>query len=201
MRTAPTVAGVFGIAALVAAPAFAQRGHQPTTPHAAAPTTHTTTATHGSPHAAPTQTTTSTHGNGHAATPTHTTSTTAHGNGHGTTRRPTATTRTSATTSAQTTNPIATRISRNPRLANRLTRMLPDGMTLATASNGFRNRGQFIAALHVSQNLGIPFADLKAAMTGETPVSLGQAIHTLRPSADADDAVHRANRQTQADLR
>jgi hypothetical protein len=79
--------------------------------------------------------------------------------------------------------------------------MLPEGMTLATASNGFRNQGQFIAALHVSQNQGIPFADLRDAMTGPNAVSLGQAIHTLRPSANADDAVRRANRQTQTDLR
>jgi len=47
--------------------------------------------------------------------------------------------------------------------------MLPKGMTLNEASKGFKNQGQFIAALHVSQNLGIPFADLKTAMTGITP--------------------------------
>jgi hypothetical protein len=47
--------------------------------------------------------------------------------------------------------------------------MLPAGMTLNEASKGFKNQGQFIAALHVSQNLGIPFADLKTAMTGITP--------------------------------
>ena len=34
------------------------------------------------------------------------------------------------------------------------------------ASSGFRNQGQFIAAVHVSQNLGIPFADLRATMLG-----------------------------------
>ena len=44
--------------------------------------------------------------------------------------------------------------------------MLPANMTLNGASSGFRNQGQFIAAVHVSQNLGIPFADLRAAMLG-----------------------------------
>ncbi len=44
-------------------------------------------------------------------------------------------------------------------------------MTLNQASKGFKNQGQFIAALHVSQNLGIPFADLKTAMTGIRPVT------------------------------
>ena len=44
-------------------------------------------------------------------------------------------------------------------------------MTLDQASLGFKNQGQFIAALHVSQNLGIPFADLKTAMTGIRPLT------------------------------
>ncbi len=44
-------------------------------------------------------------------------------------------------------------------------------MSLNQASKGFKNQGQFIAALHVSQNLGIPFADLKTAMTGIRPIT------------------------------
>jgi hypothetical protein len=79
--------------------------------------------------------------------------------------------------------------------------MLPQGMTLATASNGFRNQGQFIAALHVSQNLNIPFTDVKRAMTGPNPMSLGQSIHKLRPSVDATTAERRALTQTTADGR
>jgi len=137
------------------------------------------------------------HDTPHTTTSTHTAPTSA------THRRQTTTSATTTTpTSAPTaTNPIATKINRNPQLASRLTRMLPQGMTIATASNGFRNQGQFIAALHVSQNQHIPFADLKTAMTGPNAVSLGQAIHTLRPSTNAPDAVRRANTQTQADLR
>jgi len=116
-------------------------------------------------------------------------------------------------------------------------------MTLNEASKGFKNQGQFIAALHVSQNLGIPFADLKTAMTGITPVttitstktgtttggtttggtttggttgttsgttttttsstpllSLGQAIHKLRPSANATTAETTATHQATTDL-
>jgi hypothetical protein len=34
--------------------------------------------------------------------------------------------------------------------------------------------------LHVSKNLAIPFADLQAKMT-DGEMSLGEAIHTLRP--------------------
>src|SRR6185436_10792187 len=97
------------------------------------------------------------------------------------------------------------------------------------ASLGFKNQGQFIAALHVSRNLGIPFADLKTAMTGirpttttgttggtttgttggstggstppttQTTMSLGQAIKKLRPSANATTATATAEHQATVD--
>ena len=79
-------------------------------------------------------------------------------------------------------------IERNPQLSSRLQALLPPGMTLANAAAGFKNQGQFIAALHVSQNLGIPFADLKAKMTGSDHVSLGKAIQALRPDLSPDQA-------------
>ena len=56
------------------------------------------------------------------------------------------------------------------------------------AASGFKNQGQFIAALHVAHNLGIPFADLKSRMTGATPVSLGKAIQELRPEMKPEQA-------------
>jgi hypothetical protein len=91
--------------------------------------------------------------------------------------------------------------------------MLPANMTLNRASSGFRNQGQFIAAVHVSQNLGIPFADLRAAILGLprpgttptpnttlTPLSLGQAIKQLRPQANAPTEASHAETQARADL-
>ncbi len=65
---------------------------------------------------------------------------------------------------------------------------LPQGMDLKTTESGFKNHGQFIAALHVPKNVMIPFDQLKAKMTGvsvnaagqttnSTPMSLGKAIH------------------------
>jgi hypothetical protein len=68
------------------------------------------------------------------------------------------------------------------------------------AATGFRNQGQFIAALHVSKNLGIPFIDLKSAMTGDNRLSLGQAIHQLRPTANAETESTRAQRQATSDV-
>src|SRR5205814_156496 len=137
----------------------------------------------------------------------------------------TSTSGTGSTTTATTPlNPIAQKLQGKP-LGSRLEKMLPKDMTLNTASSGFRNQGQFIAAVHVSQNLGIPFADLKAAMLGSkaptsgtsttggsstttgsttttssTPLSLGQAIHKLRPSADSSTEAAHAQSQATTDL-
>lgn len=93
------------------------------------------------------------------------------------------------------------RIENNPQLTSRLQPLLPSGMTLATAAQGFKTEGQFIAALHVSQNLKIPFTQLKAEMVRPDHDSLGQAIHDLQPSADAKAAVKTAEREAKADIK
>jgi len=80
----------------------------------------------------------------------------------------------------------------------RLAPMLPPGMPVEAAAEGFKNRGQFIAALNVSRNLGIPFEDLKLRMTGPEPQSLGRAIQELRPTMtpeEAEQAARAAERQ------
>jgi len=81
---------------------------------------------------------------------------------------------------------------KNPKLEARLLALLPAGTNIHDASQGFKNWGQFVAAVHVSNNLNIPFADLKARMTGFTPgtvphstvqtapMSLGQAIQSFK---------------------
>jgi hypothetical protein len=82
-----------------------------------------------------------------------------------------------------------------PQLSQRLQGMLPAGMTIDQAAAGFKNVGQFVAAVNVSRNLGIPFDQLKAQVTGPSPISLGAAIHTLKPDADASAAVQQAQAQ------
>jgi hypothetical protein len=96
---------------------------------------------------------------------------------------------------------VSQRIEKNPTLAARLQSLLPAGMTLDQAAAGFKNQGQFIAALHVSHNLSIPFADLKTAMTGTGHESLGKAIHDLKPTADATAEAHKADGEAQDDLK
>lgn len=160
---------------------------------------------HGSPHA-----TTTTQSGAHAPATPHssgsskpTTTTTSTSTGTSSTSTGT-TSGSGSTTTTTTTNPIATKIQSHPQLASKVTTLLKGtGLTIDQASTGFRNQGQFIAALHVSQNLHIPFADLQKAMVGTstTPgMSLGQAIHKLRPTADADGATQTATTQANGDL-
>ena len=100
------------------------------------------------------------------------------------------------------------RIQRNPELSEKLQTLLPKtgpNSTLAGAAMGFRNEGQFIACLHVSKNLGIPFDQLKAKMmSGDPPLKLGQAIHALKPNVtekDADNEADKAEKEARADVR
>jgi hypothetical protein len=91
---------------------------------------------------------------------------------------------------------VAASIASDSKLAARLTALLPPGTTLTQAAAGFKNQGQFIAALEASKNLGIPFADLQDRMTAGS--SLGAAIHGLKPAmttADVDTSVKAAEEQ------
>jgi hypothetical protein len=54
------------------------------------------------------------------------------------------------------------------------------------AASGFRNLGQFVAAVNASFNdPTIQFRALKALMTGDPPMSLGQAKQQLRGTQPA----------------
>src|SRR3954471_24215181 len=90
------------------------------------------------------------------------------------------------------------RLATQPQLSQRLQTMLPAGMTVDQAAAGFKNLGQFVAAVHVSKNLGIPFDQLKAQLTGSSAKSLGAAIHTLKPDADAKGEAERAEAEAES---
>jgi hypothetical protein len=83
---------------------------------------------------------------------------------------------------------VASALERNPLLSSRLELLLPSGMNLTDAAAGFKNRGQFIAALHVSKNLDLSFQDVKTRMTGENRMSLAEAVHDLRPEITENQA-------------
>jgi hypothetical protein len=97
-------------------------------------------------------------------------------------------------------NPIAAKISAKPQLNAKITAMLPKDMTLDHASSGFKNQGQFIAALHVSRNAGIPFKDLKSDMTGKH-MSLGRSIQDLKKTAAPEREAKRGEREANEDLK
>jgi len=95
---------------------------------------------------------------------------------------------------------VSNRISSNPRLLAKVQVLLPTGTTLKDDAKGFTNESQFIAALHASKDLGIPFAQIKAEMTGGDHDSLTQAIHELKPSVDAAAAAKTARAEATADI-
>ncbi|HEU5336474.1 MAG TPA: hypothetical protein VFU27_10940 [Terriglobales bacterium] len=91
------------------------------------------------------------------------------------------------------------------------------GMPAQQACTGFKNLGQCVAAAHVSQNLGIGFACMKADMTGvaapasaNCPVSanssgkgmsLGKAIQTLSPTSNSKLEAKKGNKQAKQDIK
>ena len=90
--------------------------------------------------------------------------------------------------------PVQQKLQRNTNLADKLRTRLPAGTDLMTASAGFKNLGQFVAAVNVSNNLGLKFADLKTHMVTDG-MSLGQSIQSLKSTANVDTEVHRAEQQ------
>src|SRR5438874_9490556 len=106
-------------------------------------------------------------------------------------------------------------LTQNTQLSSKLSSLLPTGTDLQSAAGGFRNLGQFVAAVHVSHNLDIPFDQLKctelasaAACPGMTVRSkgsnLGRAIQTLKPtmsSTDSKSAAKQAEKEASADTR
>jgi hypothetical protein len=96
---------------------------------------------------------------------------------------------------------VATELNDNPQLRTRLQSMLPPGTDLNSASSGFKNSGQFVAAVHVSNNLGIPFDQLRTKMV-DGDMSLGKAVEELRPDLSKDAAnkeVKKAEEQAKHD--
>ena len=77
--------------------------------------------------------------------------------------------------------------------------MLPSGMTVEQAANGFKNQGNFIAAVNAAHNHDISFGDLKKRMV-DGNLSLGQALHELTPDIDADAEAVRAMQMAEEQL-
>jgi len=102
-----------------------------------------------------------------------------------------------------TSNKVGAEITEHPALNLKLQPLLPPGSTLDDASNGFKNLGQFVAAVHVSSNLSLPWDQVKAKMVTDKS-SLGDTIHALKPDLPKDQVnaeVKRAEAQAKEDTR
>ena len=95
---------------------------------------------------------------------------------------------------------ISQKLAPDTKLAGKLQGLLPPGTDLQAAASGFKNLGQFVAAVHVSHNLGIPFDQLKAKMQGPPSESLGKAIHDLKPAANAKLETKKAEKEAHQDM-
>jgi hypothetical protein len=106
----------------------------------------------------------------------------------------------SASSSKSSNASVSERLADNTKLAGKLQSLLPAGTDLKVASQGFTNLGQFVAAVHVSHNLGIPFDQLKAKMIGPPSESLGDAIHALKPDANSKEESEKGEQQAKQDM-
>ncbi len=91
------------------------------------------------------------------------------------------------------------------KLAQKLTSLLPSGMTLQQAAGGFKNLGQFVAALHVYHNLGlasktppVSFTDFAKAVQTH---SLGAAIKQFDPTVNASSEAKKGTKQANDDIK
>jgi hypothetical protein len=75
---------------------------------------------------------------------------------------------------------------------------LPTSTNIQEAAKGFDNLGQFVAAVHVSHNLGIPYDQVKGEMMNGN--SMGEAIQKLKPNVDARQEAMKGNQQALDDM-
>jgi hypothetical protein len=110
-----------------------------------------------------------------------------------------------------------TLLEQNTQLTKNLAKFFPDGTDLLAQANGFKNLGEFVSAVHVSQNLSIPFDQLKCTQLGTTKatgsgavcpatvtnadgMSLGKAIQRIKPDVDSGQAVRQAEREAKREI-
>lgn len=91
-------------------------------------------------------------------------------------------------------------LAQDPKFNAKLQKLLPEGITTLQACDGFKKLGDCVAAIHASQNLGIPLADLKPKVTGKGAENLEKAIHDLKPDVDAKAERKKAWKQAERDI-
>ena len=75
-------------------------------------------------------------------------------------------------------------------LAEHVSKKLPPGADLRESASGFRNLGDFVSAVHASDQLKVPFKEVKARMMNGG--NLYTAVAALRPDLEPGIAVRNA---------
>jgi hypothetical protein len=79
-------------------------------------------------------------------------------------------------------SPAQQALYRNIVLTDTLRVRLPQGTDLHAAAGGFRRLELFVATVHASNNLDVPFFELKRRIVNDG-MTLGQAIQDIRPKS------------------
>src|SRR6476661_7942490 len=91
-------------------------------------------------------------------------------------------------------------LQRNLVLADGVRGRLPAGTDLNAAASGFRRLELFVATVHASNNIEIPFAELKRRIVNDG-MTLGQAIQDIRPKSRYWQEAQRAEDEAAAAIR
>ena len=92
-------------------------------------------------------------------------------------------------------------LQRNPKLADRVKGLLPAGADLKQVTTDFRYLDEFLAAVHVSNNLNVPFDQLHSKMKDSSFGQLRKAVEALKPDVDARAEVNKAKDQGKQDVK
>lgn len=93
-------------------------------------------------------------------------------------------------------------LAQNTQLSEKLQNLLPPDEKVQEAASGFKNLGQFVAAVHVAHNLNLPFDQFKNKVTSGD--NLGKAIHSLDPKLShkqIKSQVKKAKHEAKADIK
>ncbi len=105
---------------------------------------------------------------------------------------------------------VSQHLQHNAKLASKLESLLGINGTVNGLSpmqqlqgdaTGFNNLGQFVAAVHVSHNLEIPFDQLRAKVVGPPAETLGKAIQFFKPEANSKAETRKARKQASNDVK
>jgi hypothetical protein len=97
-------------------------------------------------------------------------------------------------------SPVQKELQRNLVLADGLRNRLPAGTDLNAAAGSFRRLELFVATVHASNNMEIPFSELKRRIVNDG-MTLGQAIQDVRPRSRYWAEAQRAEDEAAAAIR